>query len=353
MKSLDAILATIQPPDPAAVQAAWARWDSIAKPLRSLGLLEIAVARMAGMLRTPKVDIQKRCLAVFCSDNGVVAEGVTQTTQAVTAIVTENFAKGETSVSVMAALANMPLFPVDMGVAADLTQPGILDCKVAHGTKNLAKEPAMTRAEAILALRRGANLALRLSGEGYRLFATGEMGIGNTTTSSAVVSVLLGVPPKEVTGHGAGLSSDGVAHKISVIEKAIALHRPDPADPVDVLCKVGGFDLAGMAGFYLGAAAAGVPVLVDGFISATAALIARGLCPTITEYCIASHVSNEPAGAMVLHALGLTPFLTAQMCLGEGTGAVAAVPILDMAVAVYTQMSTFSDISIDSYQPLV
>ena len=206
--------------------------------------------------------IQRRALAVFCADNGVVREGVTQTGSEVTALVAGNLCHGATSVSKMAQVANVDVYPVDMGMNTPVEEPGMIDCAVARGTQNLARGPAMTRAQAVLALERGISLACRLAKEGYRIFATGEMGIGNTTTSSAMASVLLCRPVEEMTGRGAGLSSEGLCRKISVIEQAIRLNRPNRRDPLDVLAKLGGFDIAGMAGFALGAAACGVPVVL-------------------------------------------------------------------------------------------
>ena len=191
-----------------------------------------------------------------------------------------------------------------------------------------------------------------LAEQGYRLLATGEMGIGNTTTSAAVASVLLGREPGEVTGRGAGLSTEGLRRKVDAIRRGIAVNHPDPADPMDTVSKVGGLDIAGLMGVFLGGALYHVPVLIDGFISSVSALAAVRLCPDALGYMLASHASNEPAGKMVLEALGLEPFLYARMCLGEGTGAVAVMPLLDMALAMYRDMSSFSDINIDAYEHL-
>ena len=343
--TLEETLRRIVPADRSIEEEAWRRWDSIAKPLRGLGLLEEAVARIAGMTRTVEVDLSRRAVAVFCADNGVVEEGVTQTGQEVTAVVTENLSKGDTSVCKMARVAHADVFPVDIGVKCAVTGENILPRKVAHGTRNMTKGPAMTREETVKALEVGIELMQDLKQQGYRIVATGEMGIGNTTTSSAVASVLLGLPPEEVTGRGAGLSSEGLARKRLAVRRAIACNAPDPSDAFDVLQKVGGLDLAGMAGAFLGGA-------IDGFISAAAALLAARMCPAVVDYMLASHVSGEPAARLLLQELGLTPFLTANMTLGEGTGAVAALPLLDMACAVYGTMRTFEQISIEPYQPL-
>lgn len=227
------------------------------------------------------------------------------------------------------------------------------DLKVAMGTRNMVKEPAMTREEAAKGIEAGIEMVSRLKAKGYGLLATGEMGIGNTTTSSAVASVLLDRPVEEMTGRGAGLSSDGLNRKITAIKKAIDKHQPDPKDAIDVLAKVGGLDIAGMAGVFIGGAAFGVPVVIDGFISCVAALIAQRICPTVGDYMIASHVSKEPAAHLILEALGKEAVIHGDMCLGEGSGAVALFPFLDMGTAVYQSMSTFDDIHVEQYEELV
>ena len=238
---------------------------------------------------------------------------------------------------------------MDIGIAADSK---IINRKIAYGTKNMAKEPAMTRQEVKKALEVGIAMAEELKEKGYGIIATGEMGIGNTTTSSAVTSVLLEEAPAKVTGRGAGLTSAGLEKKIEVIRKAIQLHQPEKEDVLDVLSKVGGLDIAGMAGIFIGGAALGIPVVADGFISCVAALCAVRMCPAVRDYVITSHKSKEPATVMILEALGIPVFLDCDMCLGEGSGAVAIYPLLDMAMAVYNSMSTFADNEMDNYVPL-
>lgn len=349
--TLSDVISAISPINPRAVSDAKARWASIAKPLDSLGALEDIVAAIAGMQGGTDIYIDKRAVIVMCADNGVVAEGVTQTGQEVTAVVAENMTKHATTVCHMASVAGAEVIPVDIGVCRPVCD-GVLDrCVMRGGTRNFAHEPAMSRQECEKAVLVGVELVLELKKQGYNLLATGEMGIGNTTTSSAVASVLLDRPVPEMTGRGAGLSSDGLKTKIKVIEEAIELHRPDPADVMDVLSKVGGLDIAGLTGVFLGGAACGIPVLLDGFISSVAALCAARLCPGAGDYMLASHISKEPASRRVLDALELTPLINAGMRVGEGTGAVAAMPLLDMAVAVYKGMSTFGDISIEAYTP--
>lgn len=349
MMNLEEIVNGIEPLDENAIELSKKKWNSIAKPLHSLGKLEENIIRIAGMKRTADVCIDKKALIAMCADNGVVEEGVTQSGQEVTAIVAENFLDGNTSAAIMCRRAGVTLFPVDIGMASDTRVPCY---KTAYGTKNMVKEPAMTRDEAVHAIMTGVRLVREKMEAGYQIIATGEMGIGNTTTSSAVASVLLGRPVEDMTGRGAGLTSAGLDRKIGAIKKAVALHQPDQNDPIDVLSKVGGFDIAGLTGVYLGGAYYRVPVVMDGFISAVAALAAVRMNPLVKEYMIVSHVSKEPGMHMILDALGREAALTCDMCLGEGTGAVAFLPILDMALDVYHRMSTFSDINMDNYEEL-
>lgn len=340
---------SIFPADRAAMREAQRRWDAIAKPLNGLGLLEEAVVKIAGITGSADVSLGKRAVLMMCADNGVVEEGVTQTGQEVTAIVAENAARGDSSVCRMAQIAAADVFAVDVGVKTPLSS-GVIDrCVRRGGTDNIAKGPAMTEAEAVKAIRVGMELVRDKKAEGYGIFAMGEMGIGNTTTSSAMAAVLLGAPVEEVTGRGAGLSDAGLLRKQNAVSRAIACSRPDPADPLHILSCLGGFDIAALAGVCLGGAVYRVPVLLDGFISAVAALTAVRIAPHTADYILATHVSKEPAGMRMLEALDLKPLLHAQMCLGEGTGAVACLPLLDMALAVYGEMRTFADIHIKAY----
>lgn len=285
----------------------------------------------------------------MCADNGVVEEGVTQSGQEVTKIVAENFLKEKATASILCKKAGADIFPVDIGIATDST---ILQHKVMYGTKNMAKEPAMTREQAVAAIEVGIAKAEELHAQGYEILATGEMGIGNTTTSSAMTAVYLGLDVETVTGRGAGLSSHGLQRKIHAIKQAIAVNQPDPEDPLDVLAKVGGLDIAGMCGLFLGGAAQQMPVVMDGFISQVAALTAMRLVPECADYILASHVSEEPGANILLKALEKDAFLTCGMRLGEGSGAVALFPILDFASDIYHKMSTFVQADIVEYQPL-
>lgn len=347
------VLAAIAP-DPGeeeARRAARRQWASIAKPLGSLGLLETALEDVAALTCTPEIGLSRRALLLLCADNGVVAQGVAQSDHTVTAIVTRNAAANRSSVCKMAAVAGCEVVPVDMGVIGLGPVPGVLDRRIANGTADITQGPAMTRAQAERAILTGVELVREQKERGVRLLAAGEMGIGNTTTSSAAAAALLGRSAEEMTGRGAGLSDEGLRRKRRAVEAALAVNRPDPADPVDVLAKVGGFDLAGMCGLFLGGAAYRVPVLMDGLISSVAALCAVGLCPGAGKAVFASHVSAEPAGRMILDRLGKKPLITAEMRLGEGTGAVAAMPLLDMALALYRDGTTFDGCGIPAYTP--
>lgn len=342
----------IRPADNASMERAKQRWMTVGKPLFSLGKLEDVVIRIAGMKRRPVYQLEKKGLVIFCADNGVVQEGVTQTGQEVTAIVAENFTKNAASVCMMSKVAGVDVFPVDIGMIRDVPAVTRPEYKVAYGTRDMAQGPAMTREQAEQAVLTGIRIAGELVEKGYDILATGEMGIGNTTTSSAVVSVLLGKDPEEVTGRGAGLSTEGLCRKVEVIREAIRINAPDQTDVLDVLAKVGGYDIAGLTGVFLGGAVYGIPIVIDGFISSAAALCAARMEPDTLGYMIASHRSGEPAGGMVLDALGLSPFLDCNMSLGEGSGAVAAMPLLDMGLSVYLEMSTFEEIQVEQYQEL-
>ena len=252
----------------------------------------------------------------------------------------------------MAEKAGVDVIPVDIGVAVDVHGEKIRQRKIMYGTRDMTEEPAMTREQAIRAIEVGISMAEECRENGYQLLCVGEMGIGNTTSTAAVTAAMLGLPAEAVTGRGAGLSSEGLQRKVDAIRRALARHQPDPSDPIDVLHKVGGLDIAGMVGLYLGGAACGLPVVVDGVIACAAALLAARLCPAARGYMLVSHQSEEPAGAVLLIELNAKPFITAGMRLGEGTGAVAAVTLLDLALAPYLGMISFEEANVDAYQPL-
>lgn len=352
MNSLASRRSAITPADRAAMEAAQARWDSIAKPLHGLGRLEDLLVRAAGAVGSAELDFSRKGVAVFCADNGVVAQGVTQTGQEVTFSVARTMGEGRSSVCRMAQTAGAEVFPVDVGMASHPPAPGLLSRVVMEGgTWDMTQGPAMTRAGAEEALGVGFDLAGELSQNGFQLLAAGEMGIGNTTTTAAVACALLGRSPEETVGRGAGLSDQGLERKRLAVRRALEVNRPDPADPVDVLYKVGGLDIAAMAGFYLGCAARKVPVILDGAISAAAALAAVRMCPEAGKTLLPSHRPSEPCGRMLLEALELEPILDGGFHLGEGTGAVALMPLLDMALAVYRDMATFGGMGIGAYRP--
>ena len=345
------LLNTITPPDEVARAEARRRWNDCAKPLGSLGLLETALEDIAALTGSADIRLDRRAVLVLCADNGVVAQGVTQSPSSVTGLVAKQLAARRTSVCRMAQAARCQVVPVDVGILDFQEMPGVLSRRIGKGTGDISQGPAMTRRQAEQALHTGMELVREQQALGVDLLATGEMGIGNTTTSSAVACVLLGSPAEEMTGRGAGLSDQGLQKKTAAIRRALEVNRPDPSDPLDILQKVGGFDIAAMCGVFLGGALYRVPVLIDGLISAVAALCALRLCPAAGKAMLASHVSAEPAGGLVLEALGKQPLITAGMRLGEGTGAVAAMPLLDLALAVYRESYTFEEGGIEAYQP--
>ncbi len=349
--NLNDMLKQIKGPDEAARQRAHDHWSACSKPLGSLGLLETALEQIAALIGSETIDLSRRAVLVLCADNGVVAQGVTQTDSSVTGVVARNLAMKRTSVCRMAQTAHCEVVPVDMGIKDFIPYDGVLDRRIGNGTADISLGPAMSRAQAEQAILTGIALVREQKERGMRLLATGEMGIGNTTTSSAIASVLLDCAPETVTGRGAGLSDEGLTRKIDAIRRAIAVNRPQKDDILDVLSKLGGFDIAGMCGIFLGGALYQIPILMDGFISEIAALCAVRLCPRADQAILASHVSAEPAGHLVLDALGKQPLITANMRLGEGTGAVAAMPLLDMARAVYAESYTFADAGIEAYTP--
>lgn len=349
----DEALLKIKPACIESAQKAKEHWNSLVKPLHSLGLLEEAIIKIAGVLKTERVQLDKKCVAVMCADNGVIAQGVTQSDQEVTAIVTENFSKGLTSVCLMAKTIGADIFPIDIGVYRDINVNGIINKKVMYGTNDMTVMPAMSKEQVLKAIEVGIDTVIELKEKGYKIIATGEMGIGNTTTSSALASLLLSQPIEAVTGYGAGLGNEGLKRKISAIKRAIDFNKPDTNDAIDMLSKVGGLDIAGMVGLYIGGAVASIPIVIDGVISAVAALLASKINPTCKEYMIPSHVSKEPAGKLLLEVLDFKPLITCEMCLGEGTGAISAIGLIEMALSVYNGMCKFEDTAIEKYEDLL
>ena len=349
---LEEYIGQIRPFDQKAADAAWDWWDSLCKPLRGMGMLEEMIVQLAGIYGTEKIDSLNPVVVIMGADNGVVAEGVSQTGSEVTAQVLENMGDRISSVCIMSRVEGLEVIPVNIGMFTDGKHPRIWNRPVRYGTGNIAKEPAMTREEADRAIVTGIEVVKELCGQGYRMIITGEMGIGNTTPSSAIASVLLSKDPAEVTGRGAGLSSQALEHKIEVIRQAIAVNQPDKDDILDVVAKVGSLDIAGMIGCYIGGAVMGVPVLIDGFISSIAAYCAAQLSPACRPYMVATHCSAEPAGQMMLDALGMKAPIQAGMHLGEGTGAVTAYSLYKYALALYNGLPSFGEAKVEQYQHL-
>jgi nicotinate-nucleotide--dimethylbenzimidazole phosphoribosyltransferase len=335
------------------VKKAQARLDNLTKPLGSLGCLEDIVKRLAGINKSVFPSVDKKSVVIMCADNGVVDEGVSSCPKSVTSSVTQNFLKGITGINVFTRHVGADIVVVDIGVDDDIVCNGILNRKIRKGTWNMSKGPAMSKEEAISAIEVGIDTVTALKGNGVNLLGTGEMGVGNTTTSSAIAAVLTGASVEEVVGRGAGLSNEGLDNKIQVIKRSIDINKPISDDPIDVLCKVGGFDIAGLTGCFIGAAVNRIPILIDGFISAVAALVAVRLKPEIKNFIFPSHGSAEPGSKKVMEALGLEPMLNLGMRLGEGTGAALAFHIIDIAVEAYNKMGTFGDAKIENYKPLI
>lgn len=351
MIGMDSYLASLSMPPVSreAAALARARWNSIAKPVGSLGELEEAVVRIAALTGSEHIDLGRRCVAVFCADNGVVAQGVSQSGSDVTRIIATNAVRGISSINKMCEPMGIDCVPVDMGMFKPLSVNGILNRRIANGTADLSLGPAMTREQALQGVRTGVELVRDLVRQGYRLIATGEMGIGNTTTSTAMACAFTGQDPEVLAGPGAGLSAKGVCHKAEVVRRALAVNTPHAEDPLDVLAKLGGFDIAALCGVFLGGALCRVPVVIDGFISTVAAYCAWQVKPASIDAMLASHLSAEPGASVLLDRMGLRPIIHAGMRLGEGTGAVCLVPLLDMVANLYTTGPTFADCNITSY----
>ncbi len=339
----------ILPLDYEAVRRSKTHWDNIAKPLNSLGLLEKAVMQIAGITGDENVNIDKRYVVIMCADNGVVAEGVTQTGSEVTAIVADAISNGTSNISRMAYTFNTETIAVDIGMNTDSENKRIIRKKIAYGTNNIMKEPAMTVSQAERAISAGIDIVSELKTKDVKIIVTGEMGIGNTTTSSALSSVMLDIEAERVTGKGAGLDAEGILHKIEVIKNAIKRSNPDRNNPLELLSELGGYDIAGMTGLFLGGAIYRVPVIIDGIISAVSALIAYKICPAVRDFMLCSHVSREPAGRMILDALNLKPLINAELCLGEGTGGILLIPLLDSALSVYNSSHKFENLPMERY----
>src|SRR5215813_13331737 len=349
---LDRIRAPIAEPGRSAGDEARGWLDRLTKPPGSLGRLEDLACRLAEISGRCPPSVTHPVIFTLAADHGVVEEGVSAYPQAVTAQMVENFLRGGAAVNVLARHAGAKVVVADMGVAEPPpTHPALLSCRIGPGTANMAKGPAMTRREAVAAIEAGVGLVETERADGLDLIGTGEMGIGNTTAASAVVAALTGLPPNEVTGWGTGVSEEGRRRKIAVIEQALALNRPDAGDGIDVLSKVGGFEIAGLAGVILAGAAHRIPVVIDGFIAGAAALAAVHIAPAASHYLIAAHRSTEPGAEHVLETLGLTPYLELDMRLGEGTGAALGIGLARAAAAILRDMATFKSAGVSGGEP--
>lgn len=325
-------------------------WNGIAKPLYSLGKLEEFIIKIASIQENTYPKINKKAILVMCADNGIVKEGVSQVGQEVTGIVSRNIAKGIASVNKMADYTNTKVIAIDIGIAQKNPIPQLLPYKIAYGTRNFLYDDAMTKKEMFSAITVGIEMVRQCKESNIHLIGTGEMGIGNTTTSTAIASVLLNIPAKEITGRGAGLTDIGLQRKIEVISKGIQKRKPDTKDPLDILAKLGGLDIAGLVGIFIGGGIYKIPIVIDGVISAVSALLAYRLCPRLREYMLPSHISKEIVARKVFAELDISPCIDANLCLGEGTGCTLLFAMLEMAMRVYQDNIRFQDIQVEQYR---
>lgn len=320
------------------------RLDNLTKPPKSLGRLEEFAAQLVAITEERMPSLDKKAIFTFAADHGVAEEGVSAYPKEVTAQMVFNFLRGGAGINVLARHVGADVIVIDIGVDYEFGSiEGLVGKKVVSGTRNFTKGPAMKRDEARRCIEIGIEIAKTYADQGYRLFGTGEMGIGNTTPSSAIASVLTGRPVEDVTGRGTGISDEGLKKKIEVIKKGIAFNKPDPTDPIDVLAKVGGAEIGGIAGLVLGAAERRIPVVIDGFISTAGALIAYSIEPKVRDYMFAAHNSLERGHKIMLNKMGLRPILDLDLRLGEGTGAALAISIIEAGLKIYREMATFDE----------
>ncbi len=351
MTLLHDTLARIQPVDPVLLQQAQAKLDNKTKPLGSLGRLEEFARRFAAITGTLNPATEKKVIFTFAADHGVVEEGISAFPKEVTPQMVFNFLRGGAGINVLARHGGADVRVVDMGVDYDFgSLAGLINRKIARGTANFAKGPAMTRQQAVAALETGITLADGCRDEGVAMAGTGEMGIGNTTAASAIIAAISGMPVSQVTSRGTGINDAALSNKIRIIEQALEVNRPDPADPLDVLIKVGGLEIAGIAGLIIGCAANRIPVVVDGFISTSGALIAAGMNPSIRDYLFAAHESVEIGHRYMLDHLGAEPILDLKLRLGEGTGAALAMGLIEAGVKIMKEMATFTEAGVAEQQ---
>ena len=339
----------IEAPSDAVYHQIRAHWDRVAKPLDGLGDFETAIARIGAIQRKEIPDIAKRAVVMMIADNGIVEEQVSQSGQEVTAAVAQAMGRCSSAVGKMAAVAGADTFPVDVGIATVDAIEGVRNEKIAYGTANFRMEQAMTKEQAEKAINVGIKLVKELLNKDYTIIATGEMGIGNTTTATALSAALLHIWDRRMPGRGAGLSDEGLRRKEQVISEAIDKYDLLTANPFEALCAVGGFDIAALCGVFLGGAIYHVPIVIDGLISATAAYLAQCILPGASAYFIASHWGREPVLPMLFSKMQLKPFILGNMALGEGTGAVMLFPLLDMAMALYANGEKFGEMAVGQY----
>jgi nicotinate-nucleotide--dimethylbenzimidazole phosphoribosyltransferase len=347
MEEIKKVLAGITSASQEIKERALKKMDGLLKPIGSLGELENIAVRICGMTGKLENTITKKCIIIMAADNGVCEEGVSACPQEITQIQTINFTRGITGVNVLSRHAGSDIRIVDVGVNGTIEDDRILSRKVALGTQNMAVGPAMTEEQMYKAIRAGMEVVEGLVMKGYDLLGTGEMGIGNTTSSSAVLMGLTGISSELAVGRGAGLSDEAFLHKKQVIERALDVNRVNPEDPFDVLRKVGGFDIAGLVGCFLAAAYHKTPVVIDGFISSAAALVAYRINPLVKDYMIASHISAEPGFTVMMKEIGLRPFLDLGMRLGEGTGCALAFSVVEASLKILNEMGSFQKEKLD------
>jgi nicotinate-nucleotide--dimethylbenzimidazole phosphoribosyltransferase len=346
---LRTLVGRIEPLDPADLAAAQARLDDLTKPPGSLGRLEEVARRLAAIQRTTRPAIRRKRVYTLAADHGVTEEGVSAFPREVTPQMVLNFLRGGAAINVLTRHVGAEIAVVDVGVDYDFGEAqGLVHAKVARGTRNLARGPAMTRDEALRALGVGVELAAQAAADGVDLLGVGEMGIGNTTPASAILAAFTGLTPDEVVGRGTGVDDGGLRRKADAIARGLEVNRPDPSDPLDVLAKVGGLEIAGMAGLCLGAAARRLPVAVDGFISTSAALVAVRLAPAAADYLFLSHLSQERAHIRMVQHFGQNPLLVLELRLGEGTGAALALSILEASAKILSEMATFGEAGVSN-----
>ena len=341
---------TVDKPDEDIRKRVLQNWDNVAKPIDGMGRFEALTAQIGAIQQTERIAITKKAVIIMCADNGIVEEGISQSGQEVTLAVAKNMARKKSSVGKMAEFIGADTIPVDIGINDSEKIPGVLDKKIRYGTRNFRKEPAMTQEEAVRAIFTGIEIVSACKQEGYQILATGEMGIGNTTTSSAIAAALLGCEVAEVTGRGAGLSDEKLIHKQEIIAEAMERYHLQKADALSVLETVGGLDIAGLAGVCIGGALYHIPIVLDGVISMVAALVAERIVPGVKAYLIPSHKGKEPAMERLAKELDIEPVIDGRMALGEGTGAVMMLSLLEMALSIYQDRTTFSDIQIEPYE---